>query len=105
MPDFNFRDLMKMQGAMKDLAEEVQKKQEELRVSAASGGDMVTVIADGHPRVRQVQISDEAFGLGKEALETLVMAAVNAAIDKAMAEVQALGQKSQGELLGKLFSK
>ena len=69
------------------LQAKLAKAQEELgdmTVEAASGGGVVKVVADGHQKIRSVEISSELVNADSdvELLQDLVMAAVNEAISK-----------------------
>jgi len=86
----------------KELQARLAKAQEELgnaQVEASAGGGAVTVVIDGHQKVRSVKISPEAVDLQDIGLlEDLVLAAVNEAIKKS----QELAQDRLGELTGGL---
>ncbi len=86
----------------KELQAKLAKAQEELgnaQVEASAGGGAVTVVIDGHQRVKSVKISPEAVDLQDIGLlEDLVLAAVNEAIKKS----QELAQDRLGALTGGL---
>ena len=58
----------------------------DIRATGYAGGDMVSVTLNGSNQAVSVTISDEAAALGRQALETLVCAAINDASEKINAE-------------------
>jgi DNA-binding YbaB/EbfC family protein len=93
-------DMMKIMQQAQQMQGRLQQMQEELEqktVSAAAGGGMVTVEADGKGQVRQIKIDPSLVGGGDvEMLEDLVLVAVREAQKKA-AE---LAQSEMGKLTG-----
>lgn len=82
MADFSklLQQAQQMQGRLQQMQEELQNK----IVSAASGGGMVTVTADGKGQVRKVQIDPAVVNPADvEMLEDLVLVAVTEAQKKA----------------------
>ncbi len=81
---FDLRQIQKMQ---KDLQDRMEKIQEELgrrQVEGTSGGGIVTVQCNGRSEILKVKISPEAVDPKDiEMLEDLVLAAANAALEKA----------------------
>lgn len=79
---------------------EFAKLQEELKnrtVEASSGGGAVTVTANGAKQVLSIKIEKELVSSGDEQmLQDLVLAAVNAALDKAGAMVEEETKKITG---------
>lgn len=93
-------DFMKMlqqaqavQGRLKAMQDELEK----LTVTAASGGGMVTVTADGKGQVRAVKIDPTVVNAADvEMLEDLVLAAVTEVQRKAAAVAAEEMQKATG---------
>jgi DNA-binding YbaB/EbfC family protein len=84
-----------MQGRLQQLQDELQGK----TVSAASGGGMVTVTADGKGQIRKVQIDPTVVNPDDvEMLEDLVLVAVNEAQKKAAELAQEEMKKLTGGL-------
>ena len=48
-----------------------------ISATGSAGGDMVSITIDGNNQVRDVKISQEAYDLGSQALQTLVSAALS----------------------------
>lgn len=82
------------------LQERLAKVQEELgneTVEASAGGGAVTVVMDGHQRVRSVKVSPEAVDpQDVEMLEDLILSAMNEALDKS----RELATKRLGTITG-----
>ena len=95
-------DIMKiMQQAqqMQSRLQEIQDELQQMTVSAAAGGGMVTVQADGKGQVRSVKIDPSVVNPNDvEMLEDLVLVAVAEAQKKAAA----LAQEEMGKLTGGL---
>jgi nucleoid-associated protein EbfC len=93
-------DFMKIMQQVQQMQSRLQQIQEELAqksVSAASGGGMVTVTADGRGQVRSIKIDPSVVSPSDvEMLEDLVLVAVNEAQKKAAA----LAQEEAGKLTG-----
>ena len=95
MADFMkvLQQFQQMQGRLQQMQEELEQK----TVTAAAGGGMVTVDADGKGQVRKVKIDPSLLSGGDvEMLEDLVLVAVREAQKKA-AE---LAQSEMGKLTG-----
>lgn len=75
-------DLKSLQDDMKALTDRLN----DIRATGYAGGDMVSVTLNGSNQAVSVTISDEAAALGRQALETLVCAAINDASEKINAE-------------------
>lgn len=87
------KQLQQMQTKMAKLQEELG----EVTVTGTAGGGAVSVVADGHQKVRSVSIEPEALEEGAELLADLVLAAVNDALDKSRdAASQQMGQLTAG---------
>jgi DNA-binding YbaB/EbfC family protein len=94
---------MNMQQIMRQ-AQKMQKQMEELQEQAAaevlevsSGGGMVKVKMNGKQEVQAIEIEDEILS-DKEALQDLVVAAVNEATRRTQALMQSKMQKLTGGL-------
>jgi len=84
MPDFMkmLQQAQEVQGRLQQLQDELQNR----TVSAASGGGMVTVTADGKGQVRKVQIDPSVVDPSDtEMLEDLILVAITEAQKKATA--------------------
>ncbi|MCH7532496.1 MAG: YbaB/EbfC family nucleoid-associated protein [Gemmatimonadetes bacterium] len=106
----NIQQLMQLGQQMQAKMTELQKALEARRVSASSGGGMVTVTVDGKGSVKQVQIDPTCVdSRDVEMLEDLVLAAVSEAQVKAQGEYEQELKKVTGGLpmnipgLAKLF--
>lgn len=81
-----------MKNALGNIAQQVQKMQEEVKLARAeiatmqvlgeSGGGLVSIIITGKREVKKVTIDDSLIGDDKDMLEDLVAAAINDAIHK-----------------------
>jgi nucleoid-associated protein EbfC len=95
-------DIMKIMQQAQQMQSRLQEIQDELQqktVSAASGGGMVTVQADGKGQVRSVKIDPSVVNPDDvEMLEDLVLVAVAEAQKKAAV----LAQEEMGKLTGGL---
>jgi DNA-binding YbaB/EbfC family protein len=95
-------DIMKIMQQAQQMQSRLQEIQDELQqktVSAAAGGGMVTVQADGKGQVRSVKIDPSVVNPDDvEMLEDLVLVAVAEAQKKAAA----LAQEEMGKLTGGL---
>ena len=86
---------MQMQAKMTELQQSLEAK----KISASSGGGMVTATVDGKGSVKQVQIDPTCVDSSDvEMLEDLVLAAVNKAQTKAQAEYEGEMKKVTGGL-------
>ena len=95
-------DLNKMMQQAQKMQEELAKAQEEARnqiVEGSAGGGAVTVKATGAGKITEIKIDPKAIDPeDPEALEDLVLAAVNNAIEAA----EGLMQSKLGGLMGGL---
>ncbi len=82
MVDMNF--LMKQ---AKKMQENLQKQLEETRITATSGGGVVSVTVNGHKEVLSIKISDDSVMDDREMLEDLLMAALGEAYRKVEEEL------------------
>ena len=81
--------LMQLGQQMQAKMTELQQSLEAKKISASSGGGMVTATVDGKGSVKQVQIDPTCVDSSDvEMLEDLVLAAVNKAQTKAQAEYE-----------------
>jgi len=95
----NIQQLMQLGQQMQAKMTEVQESLEARRVSASSGGGMVTVTVDGKGSVKQVQIDPTCVDpRDVEMLEDLVLAAVSEAQVKAQGEYEQEMKKVTGGL-------
>jgi hypothetical protein len=78
------KQLQKMQKEMAKKMEQVQEELENETVEASAGGDMVTVVMNGHNEIKELNISKEVVDPDDvEMLQDLIIAAVNEASRKA----------------------
>ncbi|HEX5435776.1 MAG TPA: YbaB/EbfC family nucleoid-associated protein [Gemmatimonadaceae bacterium] len=95
-------DFMKMLQQAQEVQGRLQQLQEELQgktVSAASGGGMVTVTADGKGQIRAVQIDPAVVDPSDtEMLEDLILVAISEAQKKAAALAEEEMRKLTGGL-------
>ena len=95
----NIQQLMQLGQQMQAKMTELQESLEARRVSASSGGGMVTVTVDGKGSVKQVQIDPTCVDSREvEMLEDLVLAAVSEAQVKAQGEYEQEVKKVTGGL-------
>ena len=95
----NIQQLMQLGQRMQAKMTELQESLEASRVSASSGGGMVTVTVDGKGSVKQVQIDPTCVdSRDVEMLEDLVLAAVSEAQVKAQGEYEQEVKKVTGGL-------
>lgn len=91
--------LMQLGQQMQAKMAELQQSLEAKKISASSGGGMVTATVDGKGSVKQVQIDPTCVDpRDVEMLEDLVLAAVNEAQAKAQAEYEGEMKKVTGGL-------
>ncbi len=74
-----FGDLM---GKMKEQMEEMKVKLEGIEVCGEAEGGLVKVTANGNRKILNISVSDQLVG-DKEAIEELVLVAVNRALEEA----------------------
>lgn len=87
------KQLQQMQARMAKLQEELA----DLTVTGSAGGGVVTVIADGHQKIREVTIQPDALEEGAELVADLVLAACNDALDQSRERAAAqMGQLTAG---------
>ena len=104
------KQIQKMQKEMSQKMEKVQEELSNMTVEASAGGDMVTVIMNGHNEVKEIKISPEVIDPDDaEMLQDLIIAATNEASRKAtelrekeMGNVSGLNVPGLGDL-GSLF--
>ena len=95
----NIQQLMQLGQQMQAKMTELQESLEARRISASSGGGMVTVTVDGKGSVKQVQIDPTCVDpRDVEMLEDLVLAAVSEAQVKAHGEYEQELKKLTGGL-------
>lgn len=95
----NIQQLMQLGQQMQAKMAELQESMGAARLSASSGGGMVTVTVDGKGAVKQVQIDPTCVDARDvEMLEDLVLAAVSEAQNKAQGEYEQEMKKVTGGL-------
>ena len=97
MADFMkmLQQAQQMQGRLQEMQDELEK----MTVTAASGGGMVTVTADGKGQIRKVQIDPNVVDPADvEMLEDLVLVAITEVQKKAAAAAQEEMRKLTGGL-------
>lgn len=93
------KQIQKMQKEMQKKMEEVEQQLEEMTVEATAGGDMVTVVMNGHNELKELKISKEVVDPEDiEMLQDLIIAATNEASRKSTE----LREKEMGEVSGGL---
>lgn len=93
-PFGNIADIYKMKNMLDDIQKDISK----LTATGCAGIDMVTVKLDGNNNCLDVHISQEAMDLGREAMQTLVAAAVTDA-NRALTEKKTEYQQEMGRKL------
>ena len=84
MNNFNMADMFGKMQEMHQKVKESQSKLEQIQVEAEVGGGMVSVQANGHRKIMQLEIDNSLLNEeDKEMLEDLVVAGVNQALTKA----------------------
>lgn len=95
----NMQQLMQLGQQLQSKMTKLQESLETKKISAASGGGMVTATVDGKGRIKQVQIDPTCVDPSDvEMLEDLVLAAVSEAQTKAAAEYEEEMKKATGGL-------
>lgn len=91
---------------MQKMQEDLQKTQENLHtieVEGSAGGGMVRVIANCANQIVRIEIEPEVITVEeKEMLQDLIVAATNAALEKAQTRAQEEMAKVAGPLMGGL---
>jgi DNA-binding YbaB/EbfC family protein len=95
----NLQQLMQLGQQLQTKMAELQESLEAKRISASSGGGMVTATVDGKGQVAQVQIDPTCVDpRDVEMLEDLILAAVTEAQKKAHGEYEEEMRKATGGL-------
>ena len=95
----DFMKMLQQAQQMQGRLQEIQDELEKMTVTAASGGGMVTVTADGKGQIRKVQIDPSVVDpTDVEMLEDLVLAAITEVQKKAAAAAQEEMRKLTGGL-------
>lgn len=95
----NLQQLMQLGQQLQSKMTQLQESLEAKKVTAASGGGMVTATVDGKGRIKQIQIDPTCVDARDvEMLEDLVLAAVSEAQTKAHAEYEQEMRKAAGGL-------
>ena len=95
MADFDLSQLMQQAQQMREQMEYMQKGLAEQSVEGSSGGGMVKVTMTGAQQVTAVVIDPAALEEDRDMLQDLIVAAVNAALEKS----KALAQERLGSML------
>lgn len=95
MADFDLSQLMQQAQQMREQMEYLQKGLAEQTVEGSAGGGMVKVTMTGAQQVTAVVIDPSALEEDRDMLQDLIVAAVNAAIEKS----KALAQERLGSML------
>ncbi|MFH0793618.1 MAG: YbaB/EbfC family nucleoid-associated protein [bacterium] len=94
---FDLKKIQKMQQELQSKMETMQKELATKTVEATSGGGVVTAVVNGNQELVQLKIQPEAVDPSDlEMLEDLVVAAVNAAMEKA----KTMSQESLSKITG-----
>jgi DNA-binding YbaB/EbfC family protein len=95
----NLQQLMQLGQQLQTKMTKLQESMESKKISATSGGGMVTVTVDGKGRIKQVKIDPTCVDpRDVEMLEDLVLAAVSEAQTKASGEYEEEMRKATGGL-------
>jgi hypothetical protein len=91
----NMQNMMKQVQQMQERIAKVQAELEQKTVTADAGGGMVKVMANGKQQIVKIEIEKSVVNPEeKEILEDLIIAAVNKALEQAIAMAQAEMQKA-----------
>lgn len=97
MAGFDIQHLMRQARKLEKAMEEARASLDQISVDAESGGGLVKVKMDGRCAVQKIEIDPKAIDAAeKSMLEDLVMAALNAAGDKARAAADEHIKKATG---------
>ena len=95
----NLQQLMQLSQQLQSRMTELQESLESKKITASSGGGMVTVTVDGKGQARRVQIDPTCVDpKDVEMLEDLVLAAISEAQLKAQREYEEEMRKATGGL-------
>lgn len=84
LPPFDLSALMKQAQAMQEKFKQTQEEAADKTVEASAGGGMVTVVADGAMRIRNIRIDPALFAANDQTMiQDLVTAAVNEGLRRA----------------------
>ncbi|WP_395375275.1 YbaB/EbfC family nucleoid-associated protein [Marinicella sp. W31] len=93
-----------MKGTLGNMMQQVQKMQEDMQkaqaemaekeVTGSAGGDIVTVVMNGHQQVKKIAIDHDLIDGDNDMLEDLLVAAFNDALNK----VSEMQQQNMGNL-------
>jgi hypothetical protein len=97
MAGFDIQHLMRQARKLEKAMEDARASLDQISVDAESGGGLVKVKMDGRCAVQKIEIDPKAIDAAeKSMLEDLVMAALNAAGDKARAAADDHIKKATG---------
>lgn len=95
----NLQQLMQLSQQLQSRMTELQESLESKKITASSGGGMVTVTVDGKGQAKRVQIDPTCVDpKDVEMLEDLVLAAISEAQQKAQREYEEEMRKATGGL-------
>jgi hypothetical protein len=95
----NLQQLMQLSQQLQSRMTELQESLESKKITASSGGGMVTVTVDGKGHAKRVQIDPTCVDpRDVEMLEDLVLAAISEAQHKAQGEYEEEMRKATGGL-------
>jgi len=102
---FNLGQIQKMKSQLEERMAKVQDDLKALRLEGTSGGGAVKAVCNGQSELITIDIAKEAIDPeDPEALQDLVIVAVNQAVEKArVAHEQALSQATGGIKLPGIF--
>ncbi len=97
MSENDLASLMQKAQEMQSRMAEIQRDLASRTVEGSSGGGMVTAVATGELRIREIRIEPGFFsGQDREMIQDLVTAAVNAALTNAQQMIQQEMQRAAG---------
>lgn len=99
---FDINQLQSMLGDAKKRFEEARAKIARITVEANAGGGMVTVKMNGEKQLLEITLDPEVVKNDPDMLPDLIRAAVNEAVRRADAAIQAELGQSMGPLMGGL---
>jgi len=82
MSEPNLTELMKKAQEMQKKMQWIQHELTSTEINGEAGGGLVTVILNGKHEAKKVIITDEAWKEGKQIVSDLIVAAINAAVQK-----------------------
>jgi nucleoid-associated protein EbfC len=87
-------------GQMGDMQEKIKAKLAEITVTAEAGDGAITITADGNRTITNIRIDPEKVDTGdREALEDLLLVAINRALEAAAEQEASEGQRLMQDML------